>query len=152
MIATTNNVITKDFILLVARVLMMLLFVLFGWQKLVAFSTTANYLASLGLPLPIVASSIAVLVELGFGVAIVLGLLTQPLALLLALYTVATGFIGHAYWDLSGTERFAAEINFYKNVALAGGFLLLSVTGAGKYSLDALGLRERKTDQLVTRF
>jgi len=57
---------------------------------------------------------------------------------LLAIYTVVTGFMGHPYWNMSGTAQVDAEINFYKNVAIAGGLLLLHLTGAGKYSLDAL--------------
>jgi len=60
---------------------------------------------------------------------------------LLALYTLATAFIGHHYWTMTGTDHYANMTNFYKNVSITGGFFLLYVTGAGKYSIDAkLGL------------
>jgi len=64
------------------------------------------------------------------------GFYTAPLAILLAVYTLATGFVGHHYWTMTGAERMGNMINFYKNVAICGGFLLLWVTGAGRYSLD----------------
>ena len=61
----------------------------------------------------------------------------RPLAVLMAFYTLATGFIGHHYWTMTGLDQYANEINFYKNVSIMGGFLALYIAGAGKYSLDA---------------
>ena len=68
---------------------------------------------------------------------VVFGAWTRPLSLLLALYTLATALIGHHFWTMDGTDRTANAINFYKNVSIIGGFLLLYVTGPGKYSVDA---------------
>jgi putative oxidoreductase len=76
-------------------------------------------------------------VEFFGSVAIVIGVWTRPLAVLLAFYVLATGFIGHHYWTMIGVDHYANEINFYKNVSMMGGFLALYVAGAGKYSLDA---------------
>jgi putative oxidoreductase len=56
--------------------------------------------------------------------------------LLLALYTLGTAFIGHHYWTMTGTAQYANMINFYKNVSIMGGLLLLAATGPGRYSLD----------------
>jgi putative oxidoreductase len=75
-------------------------------------------------------------IELGFGIAIALGWRTRPLALWMALYALATAFIGHRYWMLRGPEHFENMINFYKNMSIVGGSLLLALTGPGKYSLD----------------
>ncbi|MBT0727158.1 DoxX family protein [Rosenbergiella australiborealis] len=122
--------------LLIARVLLMLLFVLFGYQKLIHFSGTIGYMASLGTPLPTVAALIAVVLEFFAGLAIVVGYFTRPIALIVAIYTLGTAIIGHPFWSLSGADQMAAEINFYKNISIIGGLLLLSVTGAGRYSLD----------------
>ena len=151
MLDALDKTINKDAVLLLARVLMMVLFVLFGAQKLMEFGATESYFASLGLPLPKLATCLSIFVELGLGIAVLLGFLTRPLALLFAVYTVATGLIGHTYWDLSGAAQVAAEINFYKNVSIAGGFLLLYLTGAGKYSLDALAHRERSDGEFMAR-
>jgi putative oxidoreductase len=54
------------------------------------------------------------------------------------LYTLGTALIGHRYWTLTGADRVASMDGFYKNLSIMGGFLLLYVTGAGKYSIDAL--------------
>lgn len=126
----------KDGVLLAARVLLMVLFVMFGFQKLMSFEGTVGYMAATGAPMPAVSAVIAVVVELIAGVMIVLGFYTRPLALVLAAYTVATALIGHRYWGLSGVEQFMAMINFYKNVSIAGGLMLLALTGPGKYSFD----------------
>jgi putative oxidoreductase len=125
-----------DVVLLVARILLVLLFVIFGWKKLIGFGGTVAYFSHNGVPMPFLAALIAVAMELVAGVAIALGLFTRPLALLMALYTLGTALLGHPFWNLAGTARVEAEINFLKNVGLIGGFLLLYVTGAGRYSLD----------------
>lgn len=66
--------------------------------------------------------------------ALILDALTRPVALLLLLYTLGAAIIGHHYWTMIGMETM---INFYKNISIMGGLLLLYVTGAGKYSVDA---------------
>jgi putative oxidoreductase len=126
----------KDPLLLVARVLLMVLFVLFGWQKLTGFSGTVVYMTSVGAPAPTLSAIIAVVMELAVGIAIVVGFFTRPLALLLALYTLGTALIAHHYWTMTGMEQYANIINFYKNISIIGGLLLLCITGPGKFSLD----------------
>jgi putative oxidoreductase len=74
--------------------------------------------------------------ELAVGIAIVLGLLTRPLAVLLGLYTLATALLGHPFWTMSGVEQVGAEINFFKNVSIMSGLFVLYLTGAGRFSLD----------------
>jgi putative oxidoreductase len=126
----------RDGGLLVARVMMMVLFVLFGWQKLVGFHDAVAYMASTGAPLPALAAVISVVMELVVGLLLAAGFYTRPLALLLALYTLGTAAIGHRYWSMTGLAQYDNMIHFYKNVAIAGGLLLLALTGPGKYSLD----------------
>ena len=126
----------RDPLLLVARILMMLLFIVFGWQKLIGYGGTVAYFTQTGVPLPLLAAPVAVLMELGVGIAIALGLLTRPLAVLLGLYTIATAVIGHQFWEMSGSERVEAEINFLKNVSIMSGLFVLYLTGAGRFSLD----------------
>ncbi|WP_155639407.1 DoxX family protein [Burkholderia diffusa] len=126
----------KDELLLAARVLMMILFVLFGWQKLSGFSGTVAYMASTGAPSPELSAVIAVAVELVGGALIAVGFYTRPLALVFAVYTLATALIGHRYWALQGMDQYLAMINFYKNISIIGGLLLLAVSGPGRYSFD----------------
>ena len=126
----------RDVLLLIARILLMALFVIFGWDKFLNFSGTADYMESVGLPFATLASLIALVMELVVGVAILLGFYTRPLAFALCLYTVITALLGHRFWALTGGLRLDTMIHFYKNMGIAGGLLLLCVTGPGKYSVD----------------
>ena len=125
----------RDGFILIARLLLTMLFVMSGWGKLTHFDATVGYMASQGAPLPGVAAAVAVCVELLVSAALILGFYTRPLALLFALFVAGTAVIGHHYWTLTDPERSMNVTQFYKNMSIIGGFLLLSVTGAGRYSL-----------------
>jgi putative oxidoreductase len=126
-----------DELILAARILLMLLFIIFGWKKLSDYSGTVAYMVQSGTPFPPVAAIVAIIMELLVSLAIVFGVLTRPLALLLALYTLATAFIGHHYWTMTGAVQYDNMVNFYKNISIIAGLILLYVTGAGRYSVDA---------------
>jgi putative oxidoreductase len=127
----------KDGVILLARLLLVILFLVFGWSKLTDYHGTVGYMQMTGAPVPALSAIVAIVIEVFVSLAVLLGILTRPLAVVMALYTIATALIGHHYWSLAGAERFEAEINFFKNVSIAGGFLLLYVTGAGRFSVDA---------------
>jgi putative oxidoreductase len=74
--------------------------------------------------------------EFGVGLALLVGFFTRPLALLMSLFVLGTAIIGHHFWNMAEPDKSANVIQFYKNLSIIGGFWLLSVTGAGKYSLD----------------
>jgi putative oxidoreductase len=135
--ATFGSERVRDEVILVARILLAVLFLVFGWGKLTNYAGTAAYMAQTGAPLPSVATVVAIVVEVFVALAIMLGAWTRPLALLIALYTLGTGLIGHHFWTMEGAARYANAINFYKNLSIIGGFLLLYVTGPGRYSVDA---------------
>ena len=126
-----------DAIVLLARILLVLLFVVFGWSKLNDYTGTVANMTRIGLPTPWGAAIVAIVVEFFVGLAIALGAWTRPLALLLALYTFGTALIGHHFWTMEGAARYGNVINFYKNLSIIGGCLLLYVTGPGRYSVDA---------------
>ncbi|MEO8490326.1 MULTISPECIES: DoxX family protein [unclassified Pseudomonas] len=126
----------RDLIILIARILLMLLFVTSGWGKLTGFSGTVEYFTSIGAPLPSIAASVAVLMEFGVGILLLIGFYTRPLALLMALFVLGTAIIGHHFWNMVEPAKSANTVQFFKNMSIIGGLLLLSVTGAGRYSLD----------------
>ncbi|MGH8041155.1 MAG: DoxX family protein [Rudaea sp.] len=127
----------KDAVILVARILLVLLFLIFGWSKLTGYSGTVGYMQSVGAPMPALAAVVAIVVEFFGAIALILGICTRPIALVLAIYTLGTALIGHHYWSMTGSAQYENMINFYKNVSIIGGFLLLYATGAGRYSIDA---------------
>ncbi len=138
-----------DGVLLLSRVLLGLLFLIFGWGKLLDYGATVLYMTHVGAPLPALAAVVAIVMEFFVSIAIILGLFTRPLTVLLALYTLGTALIGHHYWTMTGMAAFENKINFFKNVSIIGGLLALYVTGAGRYSLDAL--RGRRGGALAGR-
>jgi len=128
----------SDDLVLAARLLLATLFLIFGWRKLRDYSGTVNQLVQLGVPMPTLGAAVATFMELPVAFAVLVGAFTRPSALLMFLYTLGTALIGHPYWTLTGADRVASMDGFYKNLSIMGGFLLLYVTGAGKYSIDAL--------------
>jgi putative oxidoreductase len=127
----------KDEALLVARLLLIALYLLSGWSKLTDYAGTVGFMTQVGAPLPALAAAVAIFMEVPVAIAILLGAFTRPLAVLMALYTLGAAFIGHHYWTMTGPAQLDNLIHFYKNVSIMGGFLLLYVAGPGKYSLDA---------------
>ncbi len=127
----------RDATILIARILLVPLFIIFGWSKITNFGGTVAYMAQTGLPVPALAAIFAIFVEFFVAIVILLGIYTRPLALLMVVYTLATALVGHHYWMMTGPARFESEINFFKNISIMGGFLLLYVTGPGRYALQA---------------
>jgi putative oxidoreductase len=128
---------TNDGFILAARLLLATLFLIFGWRKLKDQSGTVSQLVQLGVPMPAVAAGVATFMELPVAFAVGVGAFTRPASLLMLFYTLGTALIAHRYWTATGAGRIDAMDGFYKNLSIMGGFLLLFVTGAGKYSVDA---------------
>ncbi|HWV07068.1 MULTISPECIES: DoxX family protein [unclassified Ralstonia] len=126
----------RDELILLARILMMVLFVMSGWGKLTGFQGTVGYMTSTGAPMPMVAAAVAVIMEFGVGIALLIGLWTRPLALLMALFVLGTSFIAHSYWDMQGAMEAANKIQFYKNLSIMGGLFLLAAVGPGRYAVQ----------------
>jgi putative oxidoreductase len=126
--ATSNSSVT----ILLGRILLAVIFLLSGFGKLTAIAGTAGYFGSLGLPLPTVTAIVVGLIELLGGLAILVGFQTRTVAWVLAVFTIATGLVAHMNWADQ-----MQMINFLKNLAITGGFLVLASSGAGAYSIDA---------------
>ena len=127
---------SRALILLIARLALILLFIIFGLPKMLGFDGTVQYMVKLGAPMPMLAAIVAVIMEVPAAILIVLGFFTRPLAVLFVFYTLGTALIGHHYWDMSGDAVMPNMINFFKNISIAGGFLLLAVAGPGAISID----------------
>ncbi|MBX3576435.1 MAG: DoxX family protein [Rhizobiaceae bacterium] len=119
-------------LLLTARILLAFMFVMAGLQKFGDLSGTAGYISSVGLPAGGLLSPLSAIFEVVAGLAILVGFQTRLAAWLLAAFCAFTAFVFHyAPADMMQT------LLFTKNLTIAGGFLALSVAGAGAWSLDA---------------
>ena len=117
---------------LLGRVMIGAPFIMSGLGKLMAHDATVGYIGSVGLPLPQLAWVIALLVEIGGGALLVSGFRARLVALVMALFALATAISFH--------RNFADQnqmIHFLKNVMLAGGLLQIVYFGAGPLSIDA---------------
>ncbi|HEY4365595.1 MAG TPA: DoxX family protein [Steroidobacteraceae bacterium] len=113
------------------RLLIAVIFLISGFGKLAAPAATQGYIAAAGLPLPLIAYLVAVVVEVGGGILLVLGYQTRIVALAMAVFTIAAAFGFH--------NHFADQnqmIHFLKNIAMAGGLLQVVAFGAGMFSID----------------
>jgi putative oxidoreductase len=115
--------------LLLGRCLLALLFLHEAWVKLSAYDGAVRYSEAYGVPGQLLPA--AIVLELGGGLLIVIGLATRVAAFLLAGFCVVTAVIFHTAFGQSGQL-----LHFEKDLAIAGGFLVLCCRGAGPWSLD----------------
>ncbi|MBV8568022.1 MAG: DoxX family protein [Methylobacteriaceae bacterium] len=126
-------------LILVARLLLACIFVVEGWGKIVNYAGTAQYMQTYGIPPQLLPA--VILTELGGGLLVASGWLTRWAALALAGFCLLTAVFFHT--DFSDADQL---IHFNKDLAIAGGFLVLVACGAGDWSLDAVraGARSRR--------
>ncbi|MES0101871.1 DoxX family protein [Mesorhizobium sp. M0019] len=122
----------------VGRILIAAIFIMSGLSKLGAPSATQGYIASVGLPLPLLSYLLAVVTELGGGLLLLVGFQTRLTAAWLAVFTVVAAIFFHS--NLADQNQF---INFVKNVMITGGLLQVVAFGATSFSFDARRLRLR---------
>ena len=90
---------------LVGRLFYSSMFLLFGYGKLTAFAGTAEYMGSLGLPAPALVTGLAIIIEIGAGLLMLVGYQTRLVALGLGIYVLITAFIGHSQLVLHRANR-----------------------------------------------
>lgn len=120
---------------LLGRVLLSLMFILAGFDKLTGFEGTAGYIASVGLPAPQLLTVLTILVEIGAGLALLAGYRAKWAALILAGFTLAASVIFHNYWAAAADQAFVQQLLFMKNISVAGGLLLVAALGGGQWSM-----------------
>jgi putative oxidoreductase len=119
---------------LVGRVLLATIFLVSAFGKLAAAGPTQSFIASVGLPFPLLSYLTAIVVELGGGLMLLVGYRTRLAAALLAAFSVISAIVfHHALGDQNQL------FHFLKNLAIAGGLLQVVEFGGGVLSLDNRG-------------
>ena len=126
----------RDYLAPIARLMLAAVFIFSGIRKISLYSATAAYMARYGVPelfLPLV-----ILTEIGGGLLLTIGYKARIAAFLLAGFSLLSGIIFHlAYsFELEGSAAAIEMGQFWKNVAIAGGCLLVVANGAGHFSID----------------
>jgi len=134
-----------DSVALAGRVLIGVLFFMSGLSKLAAPDATQGYIASVGLPAPVVAYAVAVAVEVLGSTLLIAGVRTRLVAAGMAVFALATALTFH--------KNFADQnqmIHFMKNIAIMGGLLQVVAFGGGRYSVDRLLARRSAVSTSAT--
>jgi putative oxidoreductase len=126
----------RDTLLLIGRILLVVIFVTSGANKLFGLEGTAGYIASKGLPMATALALLAALAELGLGLAIAAGFKTRLAALGLAAFTLLTIPFFHDFWNMADQARAMNQLQAMKNLSIVGAFLAVAAAGAGRYSVD----------------
>ena len=126
-----------DILILIGRIAMAILFVFDLYGKLANLNRwfSARNLQVLPFP-PFWAAGAIVLVVLGL-IGLILGYRMRLGALALAVFCLFAAFLSHRFWEMDAAQYQLQFSQFFKDIALAGGYIALFVCGAGLYSLDA---------------
>jgi putative oxidoreductase len=126
----------RDVAALAGRVLLAFMFVYAGFGKIGGFEGTAAYIASKNLPLPPVATAIAIVVEVAGGLMLVVGWKARWAALVVAVFTLFASVLFHNYWAMVDQAAQVNRLMFMKNLSVIGGLLMVFALGPGRLSLD----------------
>ncbi len=118
---------------LLGRLMLAAIFIWSGLLKTMAAGSTMAYIAKMGLPAPQLGYAVAIVVELGGGIALASGVFTRPVAVVLALFCLVTALVFHFI-----PGGYPNLVHGYKNLAMAGGLLYVAAYGAGLWSVDAM--------------
>jgi len=128
---TSNTNGNQSALPLIGRILVATIFIMGGIGKLAAPGPTQGYIAAMGLPVPLLAYIVALVVELGGGLLLLVGYRTKVVAAALAVFCVVTALVFH---HALGDQN--QMIHFLKNFAMAGGLLQFVAFGSGRFALD----------------
>jgi putative oxidoreductase len=127
---------TKDFALLIMRVLLVAIFPISAYYKIKGWPGIVTPVTTAGLPFPYTLSVLGTAVELVLPFLVILGVATRWAAAGLIVYTAMTCYIGHPIWRLPATEFFPNLMSFMKNLAMMGALWLLAIIGPGRLALQ----------------
>ena len=126
-------------IIFIARIALAVFFLWGGAMKLTGYAGFIGYLQTRGVPYPHAGAPIAIAIELLGALALIFGVRMRAVGFVMAVYAVVTAGVGHDFWNVTDAAlQQDAAMHFWKNLAIAGGLLLLIVTGAGRLSIDAM--------------
>lgn len=129
------------------RMLLALIFILSGFNKLSGWDGTLQYMASKGLPFTEVLLALSIIIELGGGLLIALGWYARWAALAIFLFLIPVTLSFHNFWAFSDQEQNMQMIQFMKNLAIMGGMLYIAVHGSGAYSIRDPGCERRERER-----
>lgn len=127
---------TSDALSLIGRILLAVIFLVSGFDKIGGFAGLVGAITSKGLPVPQVFAGATIAIEIGAGLMLVFGWKARWAAFALAVFTAIVTFFFHNFWAVPEARRMTEQIQFMKNLALIGGMLMVMAFGPGRLSID----------------
>jgi len=118
------------------RILMSAVFLVGGMRKLLSYVATLETFRSLGIPVPDIVLPATIVLELGGAAALIVGWRTMWVAGVLGLFCIATAMLAHRFWAVDPAQFGNQLSHFLKNVAMAGGFLIVALSSVRMQSKD----------------
>ena len=118
------------------RILIALIFVLSGLEKLTGFGGVTAYIASKGVPFPELAAALTIALEVGGGIALILGWNVRIVGTLFFLWLIPTTLVFHAFWAVDAAQAQNQMSHFLKNVSIMGAMAMLLAFGPGAFSVE----------------
>jgi len=130
------KIVSPDVLALVGRIGLSTIFIVSGVGKIFGFEEAANAITDQGLPFPDLGVILAIIVELGGGLMLLIGWNARLAALAITLFILVVTFTFHTFWEFGETEIQNQLHHFMKNFAMVGGMLYVMAFGPGKYCLN----------------
>ena len=111
------------------RIFLSMLFLIEGINKIFNYEETIQYMESFGVPEYLAIP--AIILEILFPLLLIIGYQVKIAALVIAIFTIVVAIIFHTNFD-----DHMQFITFFKDIAIAGGFIIIFVNGPGRFSLD----------------
>ena len=126
----------SQFSALVGRILLALIFLFSGYEKIGAFSKVAAGMAAKGVPFAEGALVVTIIVEIAGGLMLILGWKARWAALALLLWLIPVTLLYHNFWAVDAAQYRSQFNHFMKNLCIMGGMLYIMAFGAGSLSID----------------
>jgi putative oxidoreductase len=123
-------------LLLAARIFIAALFLVAGARKLLGYAATAAYFTKLGFPAAEVLAALAIAIELGGGLMLLVGWHTRWVAWLLVVFVAVATAMAHRFWEFDASQLNNQLNHFLKNAAVIGGLFYVATFGPGRMSID----------------
>jgi putative oxidoreductase len=138
----------RDFVALVGRILLVLIFLLAGFGKLMGPAGTIQLMGGHGVPFARVAYGLTILIEFGGALLVIAGFKARWAAIIMFLWFIPVTLMFHVIPHFQAVHQGQAmmamqqQINYMKNISIMGGLLMLAAMGPGGFSLDGRATTE----------
>ena len=140
----TQAATVNDLALLLGRVAIAALYLPSGFSKLMNLDAFINQMDGRSVPFAPIVAPLGAAIEFLGGVLLLVGVQVRLASTALLVFTIIATLIAHRFWEYQGAALRMQQTNFFKNVAIAGGFIFLIAHGGGRYCLERIWRRDRR--------